>query len=154
MGQTIERYQYRGQLKTGYLSEQVNSVLQLSIERIKALIKQEKIMTAALYYYGDMLFLYYETIEEGIKEKEPSIKPEELVGELSPYLEMWPGVEGKRLWVHMPTVYYHAIPESVEDWSRPMIPELRRGRIAFLYEDSLFEYVYHHVAIVNEGLLP
>lgn len=146
MEKMIYRNQYRGQLKEDTSKEELSGILEQMIIHIKKMIQEEKIMTAALYYYNKMLFLYYEAMAQ-------EIKPMDLVGGLTPCLEVWPGLEAKRVWVHMPTVYYHAVPQSVEDWTRPNVPELRRGRIAFLYEQSMFEYVYHHVAIVNEGLL-
>jgi hypothetical protein len=93
-----------------------------------------------------MLFAYYETIGE-------EIKPEILFAPLSDCLAKWPGQEKEREWVFMHHVFYHAIPEDKEDWQRKVKPELRRGRIAFLKPDKIFQYVYHHVAITNEGLL-
>lgn len=79
--------------------------------------------------------------------------PDELLAPLNPYLQVWPGQTDDRLWVHMYHIYYHNLPESVEDWRRTAIPEKRRGRIAFLRDDKLFSYTYFHRAIVEEGLL-
>lgn len=79
--------------------------------------------------------------------------PDELLAALNPYLQVWPGQRDDRLWVHMYQIYYHNLPESVENWRRTAIPEKRRGRIAFLRDDKLFSYTYFHKAIVDEGLL-
>ena len=79
--------------------------------------------------------------------------PTEFLAPLAPFLMPWPGQKGERLWVHMYHIYYHSIPESIENWRRAAVPEKRRGRIAFLRDDKLFSYVYFHRAIVEEGLL-
>lgn len=79
--------------------------------------------------------------------------PNDFLAPLSPYLMLWPGQREERLWVHMYHIYYHNVPETAEHWKRAAVPELRRGRIAFLRENKLFSYVYHHKAIVDEGLL-
>ena len=81
------------------------------------------------------------------------LRPEELLEPLAAYLQVWPGQEGDRLWVHMYHIYYHSVPESTEQWKRAAVPEKRRGRIAFLRDDKLFSYTYFHKAIVDEGLL-
>lgn len=80
-------------------------------------------------------------------------RPESLLMPLSPFLQLWPGQRGDRLWVHMYHIYYHSVPESPEQWRRAAVPEKRRGRIAFLRDDKLFSYTYFHKAIVDEGLL-
>ena len=90
-----------------------------------------------------MLFFYYEAVEE-------ERQPEELAKTLTPFLKKWPGQTGDRNWAWMYHIYYHAVPQSVEDWKRPTLPQLRRGRIAFLKTEKLFDYVYHHIAIVKE----
>lgn len=151
MNTSIYRYHYRGHLRAGYKQGEqneaiLNEALCQTIEHIKELIRRGEVMTAALYHYKNMLFLYYEAIGK-------EMEPEALVGDMTPCLELWPGEDEMRAWVYMYHIYYHAVPESVEDWRRPQKPELRRGRIAFLYKKNIFEYVYHHVAIVNEGLL-
>ena len=130
-------------------------------------------MTAALYYSERMMFFYYEALGEPLAVKEPYVAveeqdvilesgedmqttclyPEELLVPLSPYLQIWPGQQDYRLWKHMYHIYYNNEPESVEDWARASVPELRRGRIAFLREDKVFSYVFFHKALVDEGLL-
>lgn len=92
--------------------------------------------------------------ESGEDVQAACLRPDELLAPLQPYLQVWPGQAGDRLWVHMYHIYYHDLPKSVEDWRRTAVPEKRRGRIAFLREEKLFSYVYYHRAIVEEGLLP
>ena len=81
------------------------------------------------------------------------VYPVEFLDSLTPYLQIWPGQKEDRLWVHMYYIYCHSIPKSVDEWKRAKVPEMRRGRIAFLRDGKLFSYVYHHKAIVDEGLL-
>ncbi len=91
--------------------------------------------------------------ESGEDVQATCLRPEELLMPLTPFLQLWPGQKGDRLWVHMYHIYYHSVPENAEQWRRPAVPEKRRGRIAFLRDDKLFSYTYFHKAIVDEGLL-
>lgn len=91
--------------------------------------------------------------ESGEDVQTTCIRPEELLGSLEPYLQLWPGQRGDRAWVHMYHIYYHSVPESPGQWKRAAVPEKRRGRIAFLRDNKLFSYTYFHKAIVDEGLL-
>lgn len=92
-------------------------------------------------------------LESGEDVQTTCIRPEELLASLKPFLQLWPGQNGDRLWVHMYHIYYHSVPESPKQWQRAAVPEKRRGRIAFLRDDKLFSYIYFHKAIVDEGLL-
>jgi hypothetical protein len=145
MEDIIYRFHYRGSLKKEYRAEEIGSALEECQAVLGRLIAEGKIITAALYHYKKMLFFYYECVGS-------EIKPEQLLKALSPYLELWPGQERLRKWVYMYHIFYHAIPKGKQDWTRPTAPELRRGRIAFLKTEKLFSYVYHHKAIVDEGL--
>lgn len=146
MKNQINRFHYRGSLNREYTEAELSEALNDCKSSVTELIKGGRIMTAALYHYKHMLFLYCETIGE-------EIHPGQYCGALSPFMQEWPGVEENRLWVSMYHIYYHAVPEGVEDWKRPSAPALRRGRIAFLYPEKLFSYIRHHLDIVDEGLL-
>lgn len=146
MKQPIYRCHYRGQLLDTYDETAFGEAVAQAESHIKEMIQMNQVMTAALYQYGSMLFFYYEAVEE-------ERQPEELTKTLTPFLKKWPGQTGDRNWAWMYHIYYHAVPQSVEDWKRPVLPQLRRGRIAFLKTEKLFDYVYHHIAIVKEGLL-
>lgn len=179
----IYRLHYRAQLKADCSEKDLAEAVQFCETNIRALQRAGKILTAALYYADKMLFLYYEAVGEPLKVAEPveiqpplnnawNIRlsdrtyvesgediqadvphPNDFLAQMTPYLVAWPGQQRERLWVHMYHIYYHSIPESVESWKRANVPEKRRGRIAFLREDKLFSYIYHHKAIVDEGLL-
>lgn len=115
-------------------------------EQARGLIRQGWLMTAALYYYGNQLFLYYECIGT-------ELPPESFMAPLHPLLTPWPQKEETRDWAWMYPIYWHCEPRGAEDWRRDPLPQRRRGRIAYLKHDTMFEYVYHHFAIVREGLL-
>lgn len=146
MNRIIHRCHYRGQLKNIREEHELKEALGESIKKAELLITEKRVMTAALYYHGDMLFLYYECIGE-------EICPEVFMEPLHNMLEQWPGKSGLSDWAFMYNVFYHVIPEGEEDWTRPVRPELRRGRIAYLKKENMFDYVYHHVAIAKEGIL-
>lgn len=145
MEDKIFRHHYRGHLNTG-VSFDLKQIINDTKQTIRQYISKEKIMTACIYEYENMLFAYYESIGE-------EIKPEEIFAPFSYCLLKWPGENSMRDWVQMNHVFYHAIPEGIKDWKRAHKPELQRGRIAFLKSDKLFDYVYYHVAITKEGLL-
>lgn len=150
---TIYRMHYRAKLKDGYEKEVLQAKLESCQENIRIAQRNGRVLTAALYLadtpdIANTLFFYYEAVDDnGV------ISVEELLSPLAELLQTWPGMTEERIWVKMYHIYYHSVPESVEGWKRAAKPELRRGRIALLYEEKLFSYVYYHKAIVDEGLL-
>lgn len=72
---------------------------------------------------------------------------------LHPILAQWPEKEETRDWAKMQMIFWHNEPIDDEDWKRTVKPDRRRGRIALLKPDKIWGYVYHHYAIVQEGLL-
>lgn len=203
MAGKIYRLHYRGQLREDISSDRLEDAVQKCIENVRGGQADGRVLTAALYRYGRMLFFYYEAIGEPLTVAEPAvlagnaadagaaalarhiavkesvpqasdavfscdsgvpaesgedvqttcIRAEELLEPLKSFLQVWPGQNGDRLWVHMYHIYYHSVPESPEQWKRAAVPDKRRGRIAFLRDDKLFSYTYFHKAIVDEGLL-
>ncbi len=138
----VFRCHYRAQL----CAEMDEALLTACREEAERLIREVRMMTAALYYYGNQLFLYYEPI--GCE-----FAPETFMEPLHPLLSSWPQKEERRDWAKMYHVYWHCEPRDADDWRRDPLPQRRRGRIAYLKNDTMFEYVYHHFAIVKEGLL-
>lgn len=155
----IYRLHYRGHLKESYSQKDLQDAVKTCTENIRELQKQGRMLTAALYYHDRLLFLYYEAMgEDMVSESGEDVSatvayPQDFLSALRPYLQVWPGQRADRLWVHMYHIYYHSIPKSPQDWKRAAVPQMRRGRIAFLHEDKLFGYICHHRAIVEEGLL-
>lgn len=145
----IIRNHYRAQLTDGCAD--IAAAVEACRDNAQRLIDEGKLLTAALYHYENMLFLYYEEVKED--ESPQALDAGSFMAPLAPMLENWPADGGSVKWMKMFHIYYHNIPKSVEQWQQDRHPEHRRGRIAKLREDKLFEYVYHHVAIVNEGLL-
>lgn len=142
----IIRRHYRACLKDSeYSKEELGAKLEKDTLSVKKAIENKGCLTVAMYRYKDMLFLYYEALDE-------TVKPEALFYEVSKELELWPEKNGKTPWAFMYPIYYHCIPESEEQWKRQG-KKTRRGRIAYLHPDKLFSYTYYHKAIVEEGLL-
>lgn len=127
-------------------NEQILALADACREKARALIREGKLMTAALYFYGRQLFLYYEALGE-------ELPPECFMGPLHPALTPWPQKEQMCDWARMYHIYWHCEPRDELDWRRDPKPLRRRGRIAYLKPENMFEYVYHHFAIVREGLL-
>jgi hypothetical protein len=141
-GKPVFRCHYRGRLN----ETPTEASLSACRENAESLIRQGQLMTAGLYQYGCQLFLYYECLGE-------QTGPESFMGPLHPYLAPWPQKEETRDWAKMYHIYWHCEPKDEQDWKRNPKPLRRRGRIAYLKEENMFEYVYHHFAIVKEGLL-
>lgn len=146
MTEQIIRNHYRGSIRMDVQKMNLEKVMESCKSKAQNCIDSGAAMTIALYYHGPMLFLYVESIE-----KELAI--ESFTNDLEPYLDRWPGKEELRYWVPMHQIYCHAYPEGKEDWRRKTEPDLRRGRIAKLRPELIFSYIYHHKAIVDEGLL-
>ena len=141
----VYRCHYRGRLNADDPA-QLAGLLALCREKAQALIDQHRMMTAGLYYFGRQLFLYYEALGE-------AFRPEKFMSPLEPLLSRWPQKEETCSWAQMYNIYWHDVPRDEADWKREKQPERRRGRIAYLRHESMFRYVYHHFAIVEEGLL-
>ena len=145
MSKPVYRCHYRGRLEEADAA-QLADMLQQCEQNAQRLINDGALMTAALYYYGNQLFLYYEAVGE-------EIRPERFMAPLHPVLSQWPQKEDTCDWALMYNVFWHDAPKDDEDWKRSVPPERRRGRIAWLKHDTMFRYVYHHFAIAEEGIL-
>lgn len=145
MSKPVYRCHYRGRLEEADAA-QLADMLQQCEQNAQQLINDGALMTAALYYYGNQLFLYYEAVGE-------EIRPERFMAPLHPVLSQWPQKEDTCDWALMYNVFWHDAPKDDEDWKRSVPPERRRGRIAWLKHDTMFRYVYHHFAIAEEGIL-
>ena len=66
MEDKIFRHHYRGHLNTG-VSFDLKQIINDTKQTIRQYISKEKIMTACIYEYENMLFAYYESIGEEIK---------------------------------------------------------------------------------------
>lgn len=132
-----------------YLTDE-NSKWRQALEADKAVVKsavaEGKCMMAALYKHKNMLFVYVEALEE-------RLEAEDLFPALSVHLVPWPKMDGFCTWAKMYHIYYHALPDEARFLEGRKEKKVRRGRIARLFEDKLFSYVYYHKAIVDEGLL-
>ena len=124
---------------------EIQEAVQKDEKVVRDLIKSDKCLTVAIYRHEGMLFLYMEALEK-------DLTPMELFPNLSKCLALWPKRDGMTPWAYMYPIYYHAIPEGIDEWKRSE-KKIRRGRIAYLKEEKMFSYVYHHKAIVDEGLL-
>ena len=145
MSKPVYRCHYRGRLEAADAA-QLSDLLQQCEQNAQQLINDGALMTAALYYYGSQLFLYYEAVGE-------ETRPERFMAPLHPVLSQWPQKEDTCDWALMYNVFWHDAPKDDEDWKRSVPPERRRGRIAWLKHDTMFRYVYHHFAIAEEGIL-
>ena len=145
MSKPVYRCHYRGRLETDDRSV-IDPLMAECKNAARAMIDEGKLMTAGLFYHGNMVFLYYEAIGE-------ECAPESFMSALHPILAQWPEKEETRDWARMHMIFWHNEPIDDEDWKRTVKPDRRRGRIALLKPDKIWGYVYHHYAIVQEGLL-
>lgn len=143
----IERKQYRACLKTAWKKDRLEEAVKAAAAAAQAAAEAGDILTASLYRYKDMCFLYYEALKE-------NIGPADFLAPLTPLLEEWPEESGKTPWAYMYHIFHHSVPQDVEGWIKERTEGKNRiGRIAFLWPDRVFSYVRWHQAIVEEGLL-
>lgn len=141
------REQYRGCLKETASEQELEEALIKARECVRKIIGEGRLLSVCLYRYKQMVFLYYEALEE-------KICPEEFLFALTPLLELWPEEQGKTPWAYMYHIYHHSLPQDAETWEMERTGEkIKIGRIAFLYPEKLFSYTYWHKAIVDEGRL-
>ena len=142
----ITRMHFRANIMNEFLDEEsLNDAIEADREYVAEAIEEGRCLTVALYQHEDMLFLYYEKIDE-------DLEPDDLFPELSMCLNLWPEKDGLTPWAYMYHIYYHDIPTDEKYWARQG-KKKRRGRIAYLFPDTIFSYTYWHKAIVDEGLL-
>ncbi|MDE7339549.1 MAG: hypothetical protein K2N80_03160 [Lachnospiraceae bacterium] len=148
--QQMRRASYRAALRSDAGEEQIGR----AFAECQCILEQEKeahrLLTASLYRYGGFLFLYTEGIGE-------TAVPEKLFAPAAPFLQKWPAVietpDEDRAWAFMQPYYYHALPETAEEWMQNRQPSLRRGRIALLAPGKWENYMTHHLALMREGLI-
>lgn len=141
----------RGQWRAALRPDAGADALQAAFAACAALLEQAQaahtLVTASLYRYEDMLFLYAEA---------PAAPADvnALFAPLAGLLQPWPAApeapRTPRLWVEMQPYYYHAAPGTVGEWQAGRSPQRRRGRIALLAPGMWCDYVYHHLALVRE----
>ena len=140
----VFRCHYRAQLaRNASLPEETGNACRRNAEEM---IRDGSLMTCALYIWGRQLFLYYEALGE-------ACRPEGFMSPLDPLLSPWPQKDETVKWAEMYPVFWHCEPKDAEDWKRNPPRTARRGRIAYLRHEKMFEYVYHHFALTREGLL-
>lgn len=152
----IERHEYRAQIKEEYTTDDISKNIADCIVLANNLITSGKILTANLYYYKNMLFLYYEEVisKDCVKcEKSESEIHNLFLKPIENMLCDWPQYGRITKWAKMNKIFYHSIPRSVEEWMSDRKPDKKQGRIALLDEEKMFGYVYHHKALVDEGLI-
>lgn len=131
----------RAQLKEGH--ELAGIAAAKGETSAKRLVEQGKLMTAGCFKWESQLFLYYECVHE-------QIEPEELVPDLSVFLEDWPGQLKPRKWIPMIDVFHFNEPVSSEHWQRKEAVERRVGRVAHLKPEKAASYIYYHYQLQEE----
>ncbi len=142
----VARLQYRALISDAIPEAEVQSVLKECEDRAAQWLHDGHIMTAGLYRFSRQLFLYCEALEA-------PFTPECFMAPAHRILIPWPQKDTVRDWAAMYPVFWHDSPRDAQDWQRCSVPEKRVGRIALLRHEYLFDYVYHHTALVREGLL-
>lgn len=145
----IIRHQYMTYLKKEYVNEtnSANILQDILAEDQKIManfIKRKTCMTVALYRYSNMLFLYYEVLDE-------ACAPHDLFPALTECLMEVPVKDTCIRWLPMHHIYHNAIPDTAKNWCRHSKKE-RIGRIAYLLPDKMMSYLYYHKELLEEGL--
>lgn len=130
----MKRIIFRSQFKIGQKENVINTLSGVKIS--------EDIMTLSVFCWRNSLFLYYECMED-------EVLPAEMLKELEPYLESWPGEDQKRYWIRMFDIFHYNQPSSIEYWKRkePMQPWAQLIRIK---PEKLSSYIFYHYQLQEE----
>ncbi|MGM0883485.1 MAG: hypothetical protein ACQEXQ_20930 [Bacillota bacterium] len=131
----------RAQLREGLEAEGAAAAKQEAA--VLQLIRQGEIMTAGCFMWERNVFIYCECVHR-------MIGPEELVPDMAPYLEEWPGQPDKRKWIPMIDVFHFNEPAGYDHWLRKGEVERRVGRVAHLKPEMTASYIYYHYQLQEE----
>ena len=110
MAEKVIRRQFRGCLKEDAREGTRLCMAAAEAEKeVRRLIQSGRLLTASVYYHGDMCFLYYEALEEGVS-------PADFLKPLEACLELWPEEGGKTCWAPMYSIYWHSVPQDADSW--------------------------------------
>ncbi len=158
----IIRREYRGCFKGAIDGESFEKALKAASARAREEIDGGKLVELCLYRHESMCFLYVETDESAeseayaLRNQPPEeLRPENLLKDLTPFLVNRPEVTDGLPWSYMYPVYYQQRDiKDLDEWLKERNPSKTRvGRIAFLFPDTLPDYVRWHRALTEEGLL-
>lgn len=149
--ENIQRLHFRAKLKDYVTDEELMAAVTADTPfsanaHADVFLTKKGLLTEGLFRYKNMLFLYMETVDE-------EILPDKIWPALSNLLYIWPEEKENTPWARMNLVFYFATPEGLSDFTRKTPPDDRCGRIAFLKQDTMFDYVYSHTALVKEGAI-
>lgn len=143
----ITRWEYRAAVKKNVRKEAFSQALEFAKKAVNAYVDKGEILELCLYRHDNLCFLYIESLAG-------ELNPAEILAPLSDYLELWPEEYGLTPWAPMYPIYFQANTGSVEDWVKERTAgKTKIGRIAFLKHETMWDYVYWHKAITDEGLL-
>lgn len=143
----IYRLEYRAFLKEKFDETEFEASLKALEGKLQKRIEEGTLLQVCIYRHERMLFAYIEALTEGTT-------AEELFSEIKTNLEPQPSENGSRTWAYMNPIYFQSIPDTAEDWIKDRGPgKTKVGRIAWLKPETMFDYVYWHKAITDEGLL-
>lgn len=106
----MQRQVYRAQSVFGR-EEALLSLLKGREDFLRCYLQRDELLTLSVFRWERGVFAYYENVGR-------ELAPEELFGDLSGFLEKWPGQDGLRFWVPMSDIYHGCEPVSAEYWRR------------------------------------
>lgn len=143
----INRLEFRAFIKDEYDETAWESAISEVKRNLNAALKEHELLQACIYRHERMLFAYIEALTD-------EVDVHRLFFEMEDFLETWPSEAGTRFWAPMYPVYWQSIPKSVEEWMDDRTAgKTKVGRIAWLKQETMFDYVYWHKALTDEGLL-
>lgn len=137
----ISRMIYRGIWKPGQQEAGLQALREDA--KVRQLVREEDLMTAAAFSWRDNVFLYYECIHR-------EVHPLEVAGAAAPHLIDWAGETELRKWIPMVDVFHFNEPADREHWLRKEPVERRTGRVAHLKREMMASYIYYHYQLQEE----
>ena len=138
----MERFAYRAYIKKDCKSKIVALIKEYR-ESVKKFVDRGLLYTASVFRLDRDLFFYYECADK-------IIMPSEILVEIEPYLEEWPGEPQNRHWIRMMDIYHSLDAEMLKNF-RSIEPIKRTTvRVGRFKPEMLSSYIFYHYQYQEE----
>lgn len=142
MSETVYRQAHRAQVRQGY-EEELLSLLGGRAEELAGKVRDGQLLTVSVFQWGRTVFAYSESVG-------CPVFPDELFGDLSAILELWPGEERPGSWAPMMDVYHGCEPVSLDFWKRKKPVFRAYATVNRLKPEMVSSYIFYHYQYQEE----
>jgi hypothetical protein len=139
---TVHRALYRAQSKPGQEAAAVVH-FQSAVATLQRGLDQGDLLIASLFRWRNQFFAYWEGLQR-------LVPLEELFGDMTAFLETWPGADSPRTFVPMIDIFHCQEPVDSDHWRRKQPIERIQGRITRLKPEMASSYIFYHYQLQEE----